>query len=120
MLTTTPATTLSSMLLLSTYKPSNTPRMIGTEGELSVAFDLKDDEVYRSCGVSHENEFFIYGGDRGPRKQILKLANCSLKRIGTLEFVHERGAWSSSNGKIVLCFGADSGSESKQCRQTSS
>ena len=105
-----------AMLLLSTYEylgQSNTPRLIGETGELSTAFDFNDQEVYKSCGVTHENNLFIYGGHENKR-QVLQVINCSLSLIGTTPFDHMYGACDSWNGIIVLCF---SYFDYKLCRQ---
>ena len=91
----------------------NTPRLIGEMDELSTAFDLNGQEVFESCGVTHENNHYIYGGDENKR-QVLQLIDCSLSLIGTIPFNHEWGACDSSNGIIVLCFDINN---YKRCRQ---
>ena len=63
-----------------------------------------------SCGVTHENNFFIYGGLR----QVLQLIDCSLSYIGSIPFNHDLGACDTSNGVIVLCFDYY---DTKQCRK---
>ena len=93
--------------------------MIGTDGELSTRFDFNYQEVKESCGVTHNNIFFIYGGNQNKR-QVLQVIDCGLSLIGTLPFDHSWGACDSSNGLIVLCF--DSGDSEysddyKQCRK---
>ena len=87
--------------------------MIGTDGELSTRFDFNYQEVKESCGVTHNNIFFIYGGEQNIR-QVLQVIDCGLSSIGTLPFDHEWGACDSANGLILLCF---EGNEPKQCRQ---
>ena len=70
--------------------------------------------MYLSCGVTHENNFFIYGGESNKR-QVLQLVDCALTLLGTIPFNHEHGTCGSSNGLIVLCF-ADY--DAKQCRKS--
>ena len=91
----------------------NTPRLIGEMDELSTAFDLNGQEVFESCGVTHENNHFIFGGEEN-RRQVLKLIDCSLSNIGSIPFDHRLGACDTSNGIIILCFDYD---DNKQCRQ---
>ena len=69
--------------------------------------------MWRSCGVTHENIFFIYGGFPNER-QVLQLIDCGLSSIGTLPFDYAWGACDSSNGLILLCFDIN---DTKQCRQ---
>ena len=76
---------------------------------MSTAFDLNNKEVRDSCGVTHENNFFIYGGQSNKR-QVLQLTDCSLSNIGSIPFNHYRGA----NRLIILSFDHD---EDKQCRK---
>ena len=98
---------------VSNSSQSHTPRLIGETGELSTTFDLNNKEVESSCGVTHENNFFIYGGEENKR-QVLQLNDCSLSNIGSIPFNHELGACDSSNGLIILCF---EWYDTKQCRQ---
>ena len=71
--------------------------------------------MYKSCGVTHENNYLIYGGRE--KRQILKLVDCGLTSIGELDFDHDKGACASSDGVIYLCFHQD---DSDQCRQSAS
>ena len=99
---------------LSNSGQSNTPRLIGETGELSTAFDFQDfQSVFESCGVTHENNFFIYGGRYENKRQVLQLTDCSLSNIGSIPFDHWYGACDSTNGTIVLCFDVN---DNKQCR----
>lgn len=72
--------------------------------------------MYRSCALTHENNYYIFGGNSN-RRQTLKLINCGLTLVGALEFNFSYGACSSTNGIIVLCFDQY---DSKQCRQATS
>lgn len=79
-------------------------------------FDLNGQNVFKSCGVTHENNIFIYGGDKwsNTERQVLQLINCTLSLVGNITFGHNWGACDSSNGLIVLCFDNE---HTKQCRQ---
>ena len=99
---------------VSNSSQSHTPRLIGETGELSTAFNLKNLRVYMSCGVTHENNHYIYGGETTHKRQVLQLTDCSLSNTGTIPFNHYRGACDSWNGIIILCFDHD---DSRQCRQ---
>lgn len=87
-----------------------------TLGERSNSVALNGHSVYQSCGVTHENKFYIYGGDR-LTQQVLQVDNCGLTLIGSLSFDHDKGACGSSNGVIVLCFDI---SDTKKCRKSTS
>ena len=87
-----------------------------TLGERSNSIALNGHSVYQSCAVTHENNFYIYGGDSDER-QVLQVDNCGLTLIGSLSFDHDKGACGSSNGVIVLCFDV---SDTKQCRKSTS
>ena len=70
-----------------------------------------------SCGLTHQNKHFIYGGGISTGKQVLEVTDCGLTSFGSLDFQHRGGACSSSNGVIVLCFDEWG---YKQCRQATS
>ena len=95
---------------------SATPRLIGATGELSTSFDFNYQEVYESCGVMHENNYFVYGGSQN-RRQVLQLVNCGLTSIDSLLFDLYASACDASNGLIVLCFDFN---DNKQCRRATS
>ena len=93
--------------------------LIGTSGELPLTFDLNDQEVYRTCGVTFQNKQFIFGG-ASRRDQILQVVDCGLVRIGSTPFYHELSACGSTDDAIMLCFNGDPNadeSEYKRCRQ---
>merc|ERR1711935_785802 len=110
---TTTTTIKMAMLFLSTKKSSDTPRLIDTVGELSTSFDLNSQNVYGSCGVIFRNRQFIFGGNLNKR-QILQINDCDLVEIGSISFDHSRGACSSNNEVIVLCFSDGSSSDNKR------
>ena len=95
------------------------PRLIDTVGELSTTFDLNGQEVHNSCGVTFQNEHFIFGGDQ-KKRQILKVNQCGLISIGSTPFDHFRGACGSTDDVILLCFNEeDGGEDAKRCRKAS-
>ena len=67
-------------------------------------------EVYASCSVKFRNEFYVFGGEQSrhgiiQRDQISKVTDCSLKKIGKLEFEFVFGACAVVNEEsIYLCF----------------
>ena len=73
--------------------------------------------IYRSCSITFRNEFYVFGGDTpygGEKRQISKLTDCHLQRIGTLSFNHESGTCTDVNdSRIYLCFDVSS---TKVCR----
>ena len=76
--------------------------MIDTNGELSTTFDFSNKNVYCSCGVTHKNEYFIYGSRQvKTRQQVLKVIGCRLESLADLNFNHQEGTCASSN-EIVL------------------
>ena len=95
--------------------------MIGADGEQPTSFSFNGHEVYASCGVTHENNYFIYGDDDLMR-QVLKLDNCGLTKLEPLPFNHHRGACGSSNGTIFLFFSSETWgpTDYKQCRRATS
>ena len=73
------------MLVLNTYKEQNTPLLMDYNGDFySIDFEIEPlTEVHRSCSASINGEFYIFGGLTQTR-QISKIVNCSLARIGDL------------------------------------
>ena len=62
-------------------------------------------EVYLSCSVKFRNEFYVFGGESKQKTQISKVTDCSLKKIGKLEFDFAYGACAVVNEEsIYLCF----------------
>ena len=74
-------------------------------------FTIADDvKVYHSCAITYQNQFFVYGGQmlKSFSRQIAKVTNKSLKRVGDLPFDFIRGGCSSTTDKILLCFSEQS------------
>ena len=82
-------------------------------------FDLSNQKVENSCGVTFQNKHFIFGGRKSNARQILQLDDCRLINIGSLAFDHD-GACGSTNGVMVLCFNNAENGDGKRCRQASS
>ena len=77
----------------------------------------KDDktEAYRSCSLTWQNRFHVFGGDN-ERKQISRLNGHKMERIGDLAFDHYWGACSVMNNQFIfLCFNDAS---YKRCRRS--
>jgi len=62
------------MLFLRTENPNSgkihTPWLIDTAGKLATTFDFTGKKVLASCGVTFQNEHFIFGGEE--KKRTLK------------------------------------------------
>ena len=59
-----------------------------TSGTLSTSFKFNRKEVHESCGVTHENKHYIFGGNKNTR-QILQLSDCSLTEWHDPALFHE-------------------------------
>ena len=69
------------------------------------AFTVSDGiEVYESCAVTFQNEFFVYGGSKNNNRTIAKVINKSLRNFGVLPFDFKDGCCSSTRSTIILCF----------------
>ena len=78
-------------------------------------FTIADDvEVYKSCAVTYQDQFFVYGGN--DKRQIAKVTNKSLINVGSLPFEFELGGCSSTTNKIILCFHING--DGRTCYQT--
>ena len=118
MVTYTTATN-QAMLFLSAKFATTIPsaHLIQPTGELKVSFQIEGNEVDGSCGVTHKNVHYIFGGKKNKR-QVLQLDECKIKPGNTvLGFDHENGGCSTSNGVIYLCFDLN---YSKRCRKAES
>ena len=96
------------------YKPIMTD-LNGKETYCS-AFTVADDvEVFYSCAVTYQNQFFVYGGF-AQKRQIAQVKDMSLINVGSLPFDFIKGGCSSTKSKITLCFNYDS--DYRTCYQT--
>ena len=80
------------------------------KNEVSTYFQIEDGiEIDLSCGVTFENQFFVYGG-KEKNRQIARVEDCSLKKIGELPqyFGMAGGGCTVAKGHVYLCFGGKS------------
>ena len=107
---------------MSTWKAKNVPVLTSAAGREDKDFNFEIDEeaeVYQSCSLTWENEFYVFGG-KSMKKQISKVSSCRLEPIGQLAFDHYYGdCVNVANNKVVLCFNVASG-DYKKCRNASS
>ena len=113
-LTTTAAESNSSVLILNTAN-SNVPLLTDINGNIkSINFEIENDVyVHMSCGVQFKGDYYVYGSYSGDERQIAKVTNCSLKRIGNLSFNLYAGACTATMDQVFLCF--DLNSDYKTC-----
>ena len=80
------------------------------------AFTIADDvEVYGSCAVTYQDQFYVYGG-WNHKRQIAKVTDKALRKVGSLPFDFTLGGCSSTTNKIILCFHFDG--DGKTCYKT--
>lgn len=96
------------MLVLNTYKEQNTPLLMDYNGDFySIDFEIEPlTEVHRSCSASINGEFYIFGGLTQTR-QISKIVNCSLARIGDLPYelaYPACGTYRFPEERSMMCF----------------
>ena len=76
-------------------------------------------EIFWSCSILWQNQFHIFEG-ASEKRQISRLNDYKLKRIGDLDFDHSPGpACGVMKEKIYLCFSGWSSPESRRCRRAS-
>ena len=97
---------ISAVLILNTRFSKNKPILTDLNGKAlnCPAFSIADDvEVNESCGVTYQGRFYVYGGWTRKR-QIAKVTDKSLTKVGPLPFDFTQGGCSSTTDKIILCF----------------
>ena len=116
----------SEVLILSTRSPSNVPVMTNAAGDVDHDFYFtidNDVDVYHSCSLTWQNEFYVYGGDI-TTTHVSKLNACRLERVGELAYNLNHVACASvSDERIYLCFDYDNINNSdtaNKCRVGSS
>ena len=86
--------------------PENKPMFFDYRGNTK-ALDMRidnDTEVQLSCSVVWEGNMYLYGGLQMTR-QVSKVSDCYLSRIGNLSFEFRGGTCASvNNNKIYWCF----------------
>ena len=114
---TTPVPIHETVLVLSTRSIKHVPLLTDDNGREDRNFFFmygQDTQVYGSCGLTFQNEFFIFGGQNA-ENQISKVAACRLDTIGQLSFNFNRGGCTSGTDNLVyLCFGSHE-SNGKRC-----
>ena len=95
------------MLVLSTYTRKHLPLVINSDGLVDDNIDFEyseDTQVQGSCSLTFRGDFYVFGG-MTKSKQISKLVDCSLERVGEMKSWLLNGACASvADQKIYLCF----------------
>ena len=113
---------------LSSY--SNRPLLVNYDGgnNTNMEFFIRPDtDIYLSCSARLNGEYYVFGGatyggadNSGFTKQISKINDCRLKRVGDLSFDFTYGACGtydvSSEERVMLCFDMN---EQRKCRRYS-
>ena len=113
----------SSVLVLNTQGyadqfPYNKPILTDLNGTAMncPAFTIADNvEVSGSCAVTYQDHFYVYGG-YNHKRQIAKVTDKSLRKVGSLPFDFTSGGCSSTTDKIILCFHDDG--DGRTCNKT--
>ena len=93
-------------LILNTYPAEvpNQPVIVGLDAgynyELDFAYE-SDTEAFGSCSVLFAGDMLIFGGYNEPR-QISRVDECRVKRLGTLEFDFFYGACANTGAQGKL------------------
>ena len=86
------------------------------EEDINFNLDIMD-EVFRSCTLTWRGEHFIFGGE-SRKKQISKIVDCGLEKLGELQFYHASVACTNvADNFIYLCFNGSVG-DWKRCRKS--
>ena len=88
----------------------------GRQDQISCfSYDEKT-EIYGSCSLTWQNNFYVFGGETNIR-QISKVIDKKLTKIGSLDFDHRYGACSVMGmDELYLCFNYANRNESSLCR----
>ena len=87
------------------------------EEDINFNLDIMD-EVFRSCTLTWRGEHFIFGGE-SRKKQISKIVDCGLEKLGELQFYHASVACTNvANKFIYLCFNLNIGNDFQRCRKS--
>ena len=95
--------------MLNTRKTEHVPLLTDLNGNFdrNISFEIESGVIVEaSCGVQYKGDFYIYGGTfrTSDSRQIAKVIDCSLKRIGTLPFELYVGACAATSEQVFLCF----------------
>ena len=117
MTTTNTGKNQTAVLILNTHSGLNAPVLTNLDGRgdaLHFFFKVeKNVNVYVSCSLTFEGEFWIFGGYRDDQRQIAKVSDCTLSRVGTLPFTLYGGSCTVADNQLFLCFG-----DSRSCNKT--
>ena len=102
----------TTVLVLSTDTDAsgypNRPLLIDSDGRKDEKFYFyyeAETSVLRSCSLVWENKPYIFGGSGPSMRQISRLDNCKLSRVGTLDFNFEEGGCANTGDRrFYLCF----------------
>ena len=102
-----------SILVLNTYDRDNVPLLMDSNGDFNqIDFEMGPlTQVNRSCSATINGEFYIFGGHTRQR-QVSKVVDCSLKRVGDLpyELVFPAcGTFQFPEERSMICFAASHG-----------
>jgi len=113
-----------SVLVLNTFSSSQVPVLIKYDGDINQNLNFNmgpDTSVHHACSAKLNGEMFIFGGnandDKNHLRQISKIQDCGLVRIGDLPNDMERMAcgtfeFLAKEERVMLCFGY---SDTKKC-----
>jgi len=87
------------------------------DNDINFTYDLNT-EVYESCAATLDGEMFVLGG-WNEKKQISKVQNCKLNRVGEMPFDFYEGACNTFPFGIMLCFSHDAKQECHSFHGTS-
>ena len=114
--------TNTSILILNDGSERNIPVITDSTGKTEYAgrdfnfhYGYKT-KIKQSCSVTFRGEFYVFGGEFEQKKQIAKVTDCSLKKIGNLRFDFTYGTCAVVNEEsIYLCFSNNKVDSQKQC-----
>jgi len=103
--------TSKKLLVLSTKPFQAVPFTFGLNGHVQSKIDFKFPDltaVFLGCATVFENKMLYFGGVGNNNKQLSQVEDCSLKRIGELDFEFENGACNTfdrnDKEEVFLCF----------------
>ena len=109
---------ISAVLILNTRSSNNKPILTDLNGKAMncPAFTIADGvEVDHSCAVTYQGRFYVYGGI-SYKRQIAKVTDKELTKVGSLLFDFTSGGCSSTTEKILVCFHRDG--DLRTCHKT--
>ena len=122
MSTSAPLKKKSTVLVLNTKEPHNSPFLVDSKGRSDSNFYFLYGEAtsaWESCSLLHKNKYYVFGGRGDQMRQISVLQGCELKRIGSLQFDFHKGSCATVADSIMyLCFSQSDVTEYTQCRYT--